>query len=204
MRIVICLSLIVSFLSAWGARADDRATVPERSPAANGSAVDLPIATTVATLVERYGEKESDRIRAGVERVARRWTASDGTGEEFARFCQEFYVAEPAERTRLLARLETVLTATDGHLYEISRTVGQWTEFAGDQLPGIDELLAKFDPAPDLAQQLYSQRIAFLVLLNFEPPTLETMQRDGRGWSTDQWVAARLTRGLPPQAVLPQ
>ncbi|MBU0617528.1 MAG: hypothetical protein KKI02_07410, partial [Planctomycetes bacterium] len=47
--------------------------------------------------------------------------------------------------------------------------------------------------------QLYSQRIAFLILLNFEPPTLEAMQRDGRGWSTDQWVAARLTRGLPPR-----
>ena len=199
MRTVIHLSVIVSFLPAWGALADDRATVPEGSSAANGSAVDLPIATTVATLVERCGEKEADQIRAGVERVARRWTASDGTGDEFARFCRELYVANPAERKRLLARLETVLTATHGHLYEISRTAGQWTEFAGDQLPGVDELLAAFDPAPDLAQQLYSQRIAFLVLLHFEPPTLEAMQRDGRGWSTDQWVAARLTRGLPPR-----
>ena len=182
MRITVCLSLLLSLLCV---------------PAVN--AAELPIKATAAALIQQHGQDQADRIRAGVERVARRWTESDGTGEQFARFCEDFYVADPTERKRLLARLETVLTATHGHLYEISRTAGQWTEFAGDQLPRVDELLATFDPAPDLAQQLYTQRIAFLLLLNFETPTLDTMQREGRGWSVDEWVAARLTRGLPPR-----
>ena len=199
MRSRIYLSLLVSLPLASVASAAD-STAPW-APSVNASrcAMDLPIEATAAVLIERHGQAEAARIHAGVERVASRWTPADGSDEEFARFCQDYYVADPADRQRLLARLETVVTTTHGHLYEISRTAGQWTEFAGDQLPGVDELLAAFDPAPDLAQQLYVQRIAFLILLNFEPPTLETMQREGRGWSTDQWVAARLTRGLPPR-----
>jgi hypothetical protein len=187
MKVKICLSLLVSLGYACG-------------PAvADSTAPDLPVDDTVAALVERHGQTQAERIRTGVERVARRWAGDDGPADQFQAFCQDFYVADPADRKRLLARVEIVLTTTHGHLYEISRNVGQWTEFAGDQLPGVDELLATFDPAPDLAQQLYAQRIAFLILLNFEPPTLETMQREGAGWSTDQWVAARLTRGLPPR-----
>jgi hypothetical protein len=199
MRVGIWLSLLVSFMYGLGAGADDRTAVPAGSADAMYAAVDLPVEATVAALVEQHGQNQADRIRAGVERVARRWTATDGSGEEFARFCQGFYVANPADRKRLLERLETVMVATQGHLHEISRSAGQWMEFAGDQLPGVDELLAAFSPAPDLAQQLYAQRIAFLILLNFEPPTLETMQREGPHWSMDEWVAARLTRGLPPR-----
>ncbi|HUU98592.1 MAG TPA: hypothetical protein VM487_22900 [Phycisphaerae bacterium] len=193
MRITICLSLLMSVLYAWGADAAGPVAAPVR-PAA-----DLPIEATVAALVERHGQNEAGRIRAAVRRVAQRWTAVDGSADEFSRFCQDFYVTDPADRERLLARLETVLTTTQGHLHEISRSAGQWMEFAGEQLPGVDELLAAFSPAPDLAEQLYAQRIAFLILLNFEPATLERMQRDGPKWSTDQWVAARLTRGLPPR-----
>jgi len=84
-------------------------------------------------------------------------------------------------------------------LQEVRRTAHQWVEIAGDELPGVDDVLGTFDPAPDLAEQLYRQRIAFLVLLNFEPPTLATMERAGRDWTLDEWVAARLARGLPPR-----
>lgn len=157
----------------------------------------LPVDQVVATLVERHGPEHSEPIRAGVERVAACWTPADGSADEFTRFCTEHYVAGAEDRTRLLARLETVLSKTQGHLQEVSRTVRRWSELTGDELPGIDGLLAGFDPAPDLAEQLYAQRIAFLLLLNFAPPTLEQMQRDGRDWSADQWVAARLTRALP-------
>jgi hypothetical protein len=199
MRGKILVTLLVGLLCVGTNLGDDRVAARVGPGGISRFANDLPIEATVAALINRHGQSEAERIRAAVARVARRWTAEDGSGEDFQAFCRQFYVADPADRARLLARLETVLTTTHGHLYEISRTAGQWTEFAGDQLPGIDELLAAFDPAPDLARQLYVQRLAFLLLLNFAPPTLETMQREGRDWSTDQWVAARLTRALPPR-----
>lgn len=184
MRTTICLGLLTSLCMGVAVAQSTR---------------DLPIDATVAALVERHGREEAERIRGGVERVAQRWGSSDGSAEEFARFCQDFYVSNPEDRKRLLARLETVITTTHGHLREITRDTGQWVELAGDRIEGVDELLAAFDPAPDLAEQLYAQRIAFLLLLNFETPTLETMQREGSGWSMDQWVTARLTRELPPR-----
>ncbi|MEW6252790.1 MAG: hypothetical protein AB1716_19310, partial [Planctomycetota bacterium] len=191
LALVCALPVVAEAHQAAGASGAEARTPP-------AAPLELPVAATVTALVEKHGAPEADRIRAGVERVARRWTAADGSGEEFANFCKSGYVA-PADRKRLLERLEVVLTTTQGHLAEIGRTAHQWSEIAGDELPGVDEFLATFDPAPDLAEQLYRQRIAFLVLLNFAPPTLATMERDGRNWSPDEWVAARLARGLPPR-----
>lgn len=199
MKTRICISVLTGLVLASSAAVPARGTEPPAGSAGGGLESDLPIDATSAALIERHGREEAGRIRRGVSRVAQRWGSSDGPAEEFSRFCQDFYIAKPEERQRLLARLETVITSTHGHLREITRDAGQWAEFAGDRIEGVDELLAAFNPAPGLAEQLYAQRIAFLLLLNFETPTLETMQRDGPGWSMDQWVAARLTRGLPPR-----
>lgn len=199
MRARTCINVLVSLILAGDTAVAAYAGGAPGLSAAGHSSSELPIDATIAALVERHGQQEAERIRAGVSRVAQRWRASDGSGEEFLNFCRDFYMSKPADRKRLLARLETVITTTRGHMREISREAGQWAELAGDRIAGVDELLAAFDPAPDLAEQLYAQRVAFLLLLNFETPTLETMQREGAGWSMDQWVAARLTRGLPPR-----
>lgn len=119
MRVEICLGLLMSVLWAGNSYADDRAAGPAESANPNRSTVELPIEATVAALAERHGENEADRIRAGVGRVAREWRDADGSGDEFVGFCQDFYVADPADRKRLLTRLETVMTTTQGHLMEV-------------------------------------------------------------------------------------
>jgi hypothetical protein len=153
----------------------------------------------VAALVARHGEPQRAVIQAGVVRVAARWSAADGDAAAFEEFCTKHFVADPAERSRLLARLEGALEQISGHLYEMRRTLRRHHDLRGDEFEGVDDLLAQFDPAPDLSEQLYRQKIAHLALLNFARPTLDERLRDGPSWSPEQWAATRVAHQFGPR-----
>ncbi|MFM7051526.1 MAG: hypothetical protein ACKOYN_05245 [Planctomycetota bacterium] len=153
----------------------------------------------VATLVARHGEQHRAAADAGVARVAARWTAADGDAAAFTAFCAKHFVSEPAERRRLLDRLEKALEQIEGHLYEMRRTLRRHRDLRGDEFPGVDDILATFDPAPDLSEQLYRQKIAHLCLLNFDRPTLDAMLEHGASWNEDEWVAARVAQSFGPR-----
>lgn len=174
---------------------------PAAAPAA-ASGSSLPpeaAAAVVERLVGRHGAGERARIAGGVGRVAAHWTEADGDAGAFEDFCARHYCADPIERDRLLARLEAAIEALDGHLFEIRRHLRRGADLRGDALPAADALLATFNPAPDLTDQLYRQGIAFLALLNFERPDLATMLAEGADWSLDRWAETRITRRFGPR-----
>ena len=137
------------------------------------------IDTIHATLLEEHGKAESDRIAERLERVARLWQDSDGDQAAFEAFCQQHFVSDAQDRTRLLDRFEILLTTVNGHLTEIGRDLRRWSDLRGDDFEGLDALLATFAPAPDLSDQFYRQKLAFIALLNFPRPDLATMLADG-------------------------
>ncbi|MCK4873047.1 MAG: hypothetical protein KAS72_10010 [Phycisphaerales bacterium] len=159
----------------------------------------LPVEHVTRALIETHGEPLRGRITQGVERIARQWRDDDGDGDAFARFCEEHFVADPADRTRLLDRFETMLHTVEGHLYEIRRNLRRWSDLRGDEFPGIDDMMAKFDPAPDLSDQFYHQKLAFVALLNFDRPDLAEMLDHGPDWSIDQWAQARIGKAFGPR-----
>lgn len=165
--------------------------------AANAAAVDP--GGIVAALVARYGDAHRAAIAAGVARVAERWTAADGDEGALSAFCADRYVADPVDRARLLERFETLLALAAGHLYEIRRGLRRWMDLAGDELPALDDLAALFDPAPDLAEQWYAQKLAFVALLNFDRPDLPAMLAEGGGWTPARWAEARIGQAFGPR-----
>ena len=116
-----------------------------------------------------------------------------------ARFCAERFVADGPDLDRLLARLEGALEQVNGHLYEMHRTLRRHSDLAGDDFPVVDDILATFDPAPDLSDQFYRQRIAFLALLNFDRASLRAMLDEGPKWTSALWAAARVAQSFGPR-----
>ena len=153
----------------------------------------LPIEETIEAL------HHDPRADAGVRRVANRWVDVDGDGSEFKTFCEEHFVADAEDRKRLLDRYESALGSIRGHLYEIGRHLRRWTDLRGDEMPAVDNLMAMFDPCPDLSDQFYKQKIAFIGLLNFDRPDLATMLEEGDKWSTDQWAEVRAGWAFGPR-----
>ena len=148
---------------------------------------------------ETAQEINQPKALAGVARVANRWQESDGDGETFKSFCIEHFITDEADRTRLLDRYESALGSIGGHLYEIGRHLRRWTDLRGDEMPEVDNLMAMFDPCPDLSDQFYKQKIAFIALLNFDRPDLSTMLDQGDSWSTDKWAEVRAGWAFGPR-----
>jgi hypothetical protein len=153
-------------------------------------------------LLGRHGENERARIEAGTSRVRERWNERDGPPAELERFLVASFVPS-SDLALLLGRLEGSLEQVTGHLYEMRRSLRRWSDLrqppAEAKLQFVDDLLATFDPAPDLSEESYRQKLAFLTLLNCERPTLSEMLRDGPGWSTDRWAEARLGQHFGPR-----
>lgn len=156
-------------------------------------------APAVEKLVEKHGEAHRQRIVEGVQRAARQWKESDGDTGAFVEFCLKYFVADDKERTRLLDRFEKAMLSVQGHLYEIQRDLRRWADLRGDEMPGVDDTFATFDPAPDLSDQFYRQKLAFIALLNFDRPDLATMLKSGEDWDVDRWAEVRIGKAFGPR-----
>lgn len=152
----------------------------------------------VDELVRRHGASERARAESGVRRVTERWTAADGDAPALCAFCVGHFVPS-ADLDALLDRLESGLAWIHGHLHEVRRHLRRFTDMRVERVDAIDDLLATFDPAPDLPDQWYRQRLAFVALLNFDRPSLDAMLADGADWSPAAWAAARIAQSFPPR-----
>lgn len=161
--------------------------------------VALPIHEAVEAVLRKHASAPRDRVQAGVQRVAREWRPDDGDAPAFIAFCADHFAADETSRRRLLDRYEAALGWVNGHLYEMRRHLRRWSDLRGDEYPGVDDVFAKFDPAPDLAEQLFRQKIAFIALLNFDLPPLEEMLAEGPNWDTDRWAEVRISRSFDPR-----
>ncbi|MDA1105227.1 MAG: hypothetical protein O2855_01370 [Planctomycetota bacterium] len=150
-------------------------------------------------LVARFGESQRHRLERGIRQVNDAWTPADGSEQEKLDFIVSHFVPEGGDLERLRQRLETALEQISGHLYEMRRTLRRWSDLRGDDMPGIDDILAMFDPAPDLSEQVYQQRLAFLALLNFPKRDLGTMLAQGGKWTVSDWVEARIVQSFGPR-----
>ncbi|HSK75681.1 MAG TPA: hypothetical protein VLQ45_04435 [Thermoanaerobaculia bacterium] len=147
---------------------------------------------TVGRLTERHGPGQAGRIRRGVEQVAQRWWAEDGDAEAFAAFCEESFLADPAEVDETYRRLVKVFEQVDGHLHEVRRHLSWPIEVETGPLTAVDQLLATVDLAAHVEDDLFRSKVAFLALLNFPVHTLKERLEEGTAWDRETWARSRL------------
>lgn len=150
-------------------------------------------AEATAALVARHGPAERARVERGVAQVLAAWRPSDGDAAALRAFLEAQFLADPAQREALLARLEQSLEALDGGFVEQNRTLSRWAVLDVGPMQPVDALLQAFDAGAHLTDDLFDARIAFVALLNFPLTTLDERLREGAGWSRRQWAEVRLT-----------
>ena len=153
---------------------------------------------TLDALVDKHGESCRERAEAGIARVTGRWADEDGTAADRHAFCIKHFV-DLDRLPALLHRLEIAMEQIGGHLYEMHRTLRRWSDLRGEKMEEIDDVLAMFDPAPDLSDQFYRQKLAFVALLNLDRPTLPEMLEHGEHWDAAQWAAVRICKSFGPR-----
>jgi hypothetical protein len=161
------------------------------------SAAELPwmkesIDRAEQSLVARYGEPVRADARRGLEQVAMFWRSEDGDAPAFEAFVEENFAGDAPTRSAMFDRFEGVLEKLGGHMNEIGLALRWQTDLDLGPILPVDELFAGYDPAAHVLDDFFSNKIAFVVLLNFPLTTLEQRLSDGSQWSRRQWAEARL------------
>ncbi len=195
MRIIFILSFMIPFFLTACSTANEE---NERSPVGEAA-----VERVIDRLVEQHGEIEADRIRRGVSQTAALWREADGSSDDFEAFCLAHFISDREELDEVFDRLEHNFEHLYGYMNRITLELNRQLHEDRGPIHPIDQKFGAYSPSAHIQDDLYSNRIAFVVSLNFPHYTLEEKNALGVGWDDRQWGFARLgdvfTARIPPR-----
>ncbi len=147
---------------------------------------------TVTELLEKHNEGADFRIRRGVNQAAELWTKSDGSADEFTAGCLKFFVASDQEYEALFDKLDGIFESLDGHFDAMVMTLKEPMDLDLGPVTPVDTLLGEYAPSSHLTDDLFDNKIAFVVLLNFPRYSLDEKKVMGEAWGPREWAMVRL------------
>ena len=150
------------------------------------------VQATTDALQEKYGNDCAERFERSVPQAASLWTAQDGTPEDFKTFCLDHFIADSNQLQRMCDILQANLESLWGCFNKMSVDLKLNIHCDGSEITPIDEMFAGFDPSAHFDDDMFDQKIAFAVVLNFPFYTLQEKNELGQHWSRQQWAYARL------------
>ncbi len=172
---------------AAGPAADD-----EHAVQALSSISDIMKKEVVALLKEKHGEAAGFRIEKGVAQAAAFWNANDGSAEDFKAFCLERFISDEAELDLVFQRLSSALESLGGCYNKISVDLKMPLHVDQGPLHPVDEIMGAYSPGAHFTDDMFSNKMAFIVLLNFPFYTLEEKTALSGEWTRKQWAYARM------------
>ncbi|MDL2252353.1 hypothetical protein LJC12_05860, partial [Odoribacter sp. OttesenSCG-928-J03] len=158
------------------------------------------ITSTISALKEKAGADQYS-MESGVRQVARLWQTTDGTEEEFQAFCIQNYLDTPEEKKQTFDKVSAYMEAMWGNFNEMTIRL-QWNMHINTgELNPIDQMFASYSPGAHLIDDLYKNKIGFVVALNF--PEIPLKEKEKLGTDRLAWAYARLgdvfTSRIPPE-----
>jgi hypothetical protein len=165
-----------------------------RSTTAQPAWMASSVAKMEAELSTKYGESERSRLQRGLRQVSEFWRDEDGDAASFEEFVRASFAGDQATLNTMFDRYQRLLEQLDGHMHEINREFRQQTDLDAGPVLSFDEIFAGYDPSAHVIDDFFSNKLAFIVLLNFPLTTLEQRLHDGPSWSRRQWAEVRLAQ----------
>src|SRR5438105_12739913 len=125
------------------------------------------ITPTEDALVAKYGEAQRPRIHRGLTQVAQFWRDEDGDTASFDEFAKTNFAGDQTTLDALFNRMQFMLESLDGHMNEISRDWKWQSDLDLGPIYPFDEISAGYDPSAHVTADLFENKLAFVVLLNF-------------------------------------
>ena len=150
--------------------------------------------TMESELAAKYGQGQRERTRRGLKQVGEFWRTEDGDQAAFEAFVRANFAGDQATLDTTFARFERLMEQLEGHLQEIGREMRTQADLdLGPMLP-LDETFAGFDAGAHVTDDMFRNKLAFVVLLNFPLTTLDQRLSQGQHWTRRQWAEARLAQ----------
>lgn len=143
-------------------------------------------------LVAKYGEPQRPRIQRGLRQVAQFWREEDGDAAAFHQFFITNFAGDAQTLDALFNRLQFTFESLDGHMNEIARDWRWQSDLDLGPIYPFDEIMAGYDPSAHVNDDLFYNKLAFVLVQNFPITTLQERLTQGDGWSRRQWAEAKL------------
>lgn len=131
-------------------------------------------------------------IEMGVRQTADFWQKENGSKEEFTSFCMENFCKDTTEKEKLFQRVCANFETIYGHSNRISIELLRPLHVTGYEKLGIDELFGAYDGLAHFNEDMFANKIAFIINLNFPFYTLEEKTEQAKQWTDAEWGYARL------------
>lgn len=144
---------------------------------------------TITNLLKKDPDNK-ELISKGVKQLAYLWEKADGTNDDFISFCETNFVYDSKEKEKNFLRISEYLEAISGHYNEMSLQLQKNLHEATGPLSKVDEMFSAYDPSTHLSDDLYNNKIAFFIALNF--PKYSLKEKELIGNNRLEWAYSRL------------
>lgn len=167
-------------------------SAPKDATSGAGTINEVIIKNAIDSVKLLYPSSDIVLLEKGVRHAASLWREEDGTQQEFVTFVKENYIADPAKRKTVFNKVSSYFSSISGNLNEITLDLKKNLDEARGEIDEIDRMFGNYSAGSHLSDDLYSNKIAFAIALNFPYFTLEEKEQLGPSWSRDEWAMARL------------
>jgi hypothetical protein len=181
------LLFIFAVLTACSSCSDKKVTVQ--------SAVfinDLTQKTAIDSVIASHPDVNMYLLEKGVKHASSLWRKEDGSPQEFITFIAGNYLADPADRKSVFNKISFYFESLNGNLNEATLDLRKILDEATGKIDEIDRMFGNYSVYSHIQDDFYSNKIAFVIALNFPYFTLAEKEELGPKWSREEWAMARL------------
>lgn len=136
--------------------------------------------------------KEFERIDRCVELTIKLW---DGSETEFTEFIETNFITDSIQLEKLFDRISYNFEVINGSNNEISLILKKPTQLNTsnhEYLGMVDDILSSYESSSHFSNDMFSNKLAYLITLNFPSYNLAEKLEKSKTWSKRDWAKARL------------
>lgn len=147
---------------------------------------------TINEIIKKYPD-EKERIKKCVFQVSKLWNKEDGSEEEFYRFCLDNFKTGK-NLDLIFERFNENYEYIKGYLVALQLRLRMNLDEDRGELAEIDKYFANLNPMVHLNEDMFKNRIAFLILLNYPLKTLSETIKEMDIYSRKNWATNRMAQ----------
>lgn len=151
------------------------------------------IERSVSDILSAHAWADSSLVIRGVEQVASLWRPSDGSEEDFVSLVTQSYASSSSDRRALYMRIAYILEACSSSSDKLNNILQEPTTLVGKGEPlSVDWIISGYSPMSHFSEDMFSNKLAHICVLNFPSYSLEEKNRLGGAWTREEWAYARM------------
>ena len=153
---------------------------------------EMTINQIIDSLKQKKGITNAGRLEKGVRHAASLWREGDGTSEDFAAFCRMNFIVNEGERELFFEKVSKNFESIFGHFNKISLDLRENVDLNNGPMLNIDKEFSAYSVGAHLLSDLYDNKIAFIIALNFPYYPLSDKEKFDQSVTRKDWAMVRL------------